>query len=252
MTTIRAADGPAGAAAHYLLAIMAAALIAALTLAAPQPATADHGAGQDTIHKQVVAVNGVPVTDPDDPSDPISVTQGDTVTYRITITAGAEGANAAATVEDNFNVSQQAYVSATGGDCSLSEEGDGTKLTCEVTLNAQGDAGIDATFTMVAEAPEGEGCPTVQNVATVKTDAFEPRPSNQTQVEVCAADDAALAATATAQPPAPAPSPAQGGGTLPDTSTNPDAGRGALLCLLLLAVVAAAGTWSWRLRRHGN
>ena len=207
--------------------------------------TADHGAGQDTIHKQVVAVNGVPVTDPDDPSDPISVTQGDTVTYRITIAAGAEGANTAATVEDNFNVSQQSYVSATGGDCSLSEEGDGTKLTCEVTLNAQGDAGIDATFTMVAEAPEGEGCLTVQNVATVKTDAFEPRPSNQTQVEVCAADDAAAAAT-------PTPSPAQGGGTLPDTSTNPEAGRGALFGLLLLAAVAAAGTWNWKLRRHKN
>lgn len=173
---------------RLLVSTVVAAMVAALMLALPAATSADHGAGQDTIHKDVVAVNGQPLADPDDPADPITVTEGDSVTYRITITAGTDGANAAATVEDNFTPTELDFDSASGGDCSLSDEGGGTKLTCAVTLDAQGEAALDATFTVVAEAPaEGEGCPTIQNVATVKTDAFEPRSSNQTQLEVCAA-----------------------------------------------------------------
>lgn len=244
------ATSAVGRAGHLLVSIVVAAMLAALVLTAARPVSADHGAGQDTIHKDVVAVNGEPVTDPDDPSNPISVTQGDTVTYRITITAGAEGANADATVEDNFNVSQQEFVSATGADCSLSDEGDGTKLTCLVTLDADGEAAIDATFTMVAEAPEeGEGCPTVQNVATVKTDAFEPRPSNQTQVEVCAAVEADPAPTPT---PAPTPSPAQLGGALPDTSMGSGTVPVTLFTLIVLTALVTGAAFLGMARRRVN
>lgn len=214
--------------------------IATFALALPPTVSAEHGAGQDTIHKEVVAINGEPRTDPDDPSDPISVTQGDTVTYRISVTAGAEGANAEATIEDNFTPSEQEFVDATGADCSLSEEGDGTKLTCEVTLDEDGAATVDAAFRMVAEAPEeGEGCPTVQNVATVRTQDFEPRPSNQTMVEVCAPEP-----TPTPEPtPAPTatPTPDDGAGALPDTATDAIDATPTAVAVLVLLVLAGLG-----------
>lgn len=199
-----------------------------LVLVAAHAVRADHSEGQDTIHKELVAINGEAVADPEDPSASPQVTEGDQVTYRITITAGAEGANAAATVEDVYKLDQQVFVGGEGGTCSVVEDGElDNKVTCEVTLDAAGNAELLLTFQANKGAPvEGEGCPTIQNVATVKTQAFEPRPSNQTQIEVCAPEPAEAVAT---------PSPA--GGALPDVAMAPPHDAGPIRLAVLLAVL---------------
>lgn len=203
-----------------------------LVLAAVHSVRADHGEGQDTIHKELVAINGEPVADPEDPSVPPTVTQGDEVTYRIAITAGAEGANAAATVEDVYKLDQQVFVGGQGGTCTVIEEGElDNKVSCEVTLDAAGNAELFLTFQANKGAPvEGEGCPTIQNVATVKTQAFEPRPSNQTQIQVCAPE-----------PVEAAPTPA-GGGVMADAATTPARDPGPMqLAIVLIVLMGLAG-----------
>ncbi|HET7686166.1 MAG TPA: isopeptide-forming domain-containing fimbrial protein [Candidatus Limnocylindria bacterium] len=207
-----------------------------LVLAAVHSVRADHGEGQDTIHKELVAINGQPVTDPEDPSAPPTVTEGDEVTYRITITAGAEGANAAATVEDVYKLDQQVFIGGQGGTCTVVEEGElDNKVTCEVTLDEAGNAELFLTFQANKGAPvEGEGCPTIQNVATVKTDAFEPRPSNQTQIEVCAPEPVEAVAT---------PTPA--GGVMADAATAPARDPGLVqLAILLIVLLGLAGLFT--------
>lgn len=182
-------------ATRVVLALLAAgSLLTALVLAAA-PASAFHGEAGDVIHKEIVAVNGEPVDDPDPETGAqnVMVTTGDEVTYRIRVSAGEEGALSDVRIEDVYKPPQQEFVGSTdlegaAIECDLDIGTDDNTVGCDITLDEEGDGGVLLTFEVIQEAPEGEGCSQITNIATVTfAEELEPRPSNEARIEVCAA-----------------------------------------------------------------
>ncbi len=180
---------------HIALVVLAAASLLAGLLLGAAPTSAFHGAGDDVLHKQIAFVNGEPVADPDPETGAqnVEVTTGDEVTYRVSVSAGSEAGLSDVLIEDVYKPPQQEFVGATdleGAEleCALDIGTEDNTVGCDITLTEEGEGGVLLTFEVIQEAPEGEGCSQITNVATVTfAEELEPRPSNQARIDVCAA-----------------------------------------------------------------
>ena len=176
-------------------AAVAAGLVLLALVAGALPASAFHGEAGDVIHKEIAAVNGQPVDDPDPETGAqnVVVATGDEVTYRIRVSAGEEAGLSEVRIEDVYKPPQQEFLRASDLegveiDCGLDIGTEDNTVGCDITLTEEGEGGVLLTFEVIQEAPPGEGCPQITNVATVTlAEEVEPRASNEARIEVCSA-----------------------------------------------------------------
>lgn len=234
---------PGGVARSQLLVVIAAASLALFTTLVQ---TLPVGAQEElTLEKYVAAVNETA------PAEPISVSEGDTISYGLAVSSSAALAGTTVTVTDVFGANQLDFQNASVGGCV----DDGNQVTCTLALDEAGGAEVTLTFVVLPLEGSSDGCRTLTNTARVDS-AEGATATSQTQIDVCAGSSTSAAAGgAAAAPPAgsaggtgavaggtgvPA-SVGSEGQTTADTAVAPQTGLGSAVLIQLGALLLGTG-----------
>jgi hypothetical protein len=163
---------PSGVARTQLAIVAVAAILAVwATLATAIPAAAQ---GELTIQKYVASVNDAA------PVEPVSVVEGDTVSYGLAVSGSAELAGTSVTVVDVFGANQLDFQNASVGGCVE----DANQVSCTVVLDDAAGAEVVLTFVVLPLEGNGEGCRSLSNTARVDS-AEGATATSHAQIDVC-------------------------------------------------------------------